>query len=103
MPIISRLPGADGNPSLQIWREPGDGPAVLYIHGATFPAALSVAYRIEGRSWMDDLHARGFDVWAIDFAGYGGSDRPALMHASTQTHPSFGRATDAAAQIAVDV
>jgi pimeloyl-ACP methyl ester carboxylesterase len=25
---------------------------------------------------MDDLHARGFDAWAFDFAGYGGSERP---------------------------
>jgi hypothetical protein len=24
---------------------------------------------------MDDLHDRGFGVWAFDFAGYGGSER----------------------------
>src|SRR6185437_9136101 len=50
-------------------------PAVLYVHGATFPSALSVGYRIDGRSWADDLSAGGFDVWAFDFAGYGRSDR----------------------------
>lgn len=48
---------------------------VLYIHGATFPADLSVGFKFDGWSWADDLQAAGFDVWAFDFIGYGGSDR----------------------------
>ena len=54
-------------------REPGA--PVLYVHGATFPSALSVGYRFGGRSWLDDLAAHGYDAWAFDFAGFGGSDR----------------------------
>ena len=69
---------------------PGPGRPVLYIHGATFPAALSVGYRFAGRSWADDLQARGHDVWAFDFAGYGRSGPPT----------ECGRAGEAAAQIA---
>src|SRR3546814_9447312 len=37
-------------------------PAVLYVHGATFPSALSVRYRFvtetDDRSWADALCAR---------------------------------------------
>src|SRR5437868_1610833 len=36
---------------------------VLYIHGATFPSALSVAHRFGNRSWRDELCDAGFDVW----------------------------------------
>ncbi|SDR51405.1 Lysophospholipase, alpha-beta hydrolase superfamily [Paraburkholderia fungorum] len=70
--------GSDG---LQIFLRylPPQNPAgrspVLYLHGATFPSALSVAYRFEGRSWRDALSAAGLDVWALDFLGFGGSDR----------------------------
>lgn len=48
---------------------------VLYVHGATFPSALSVAFPFEGRSWANDLAARGLDLWAFDFLGFGHSDR----------------------------
>lgn len=49
--------------------------SVLYVHGATFPAALSVGFDFDGRSWMDDLASNGFNVWALDFVGYGNSER----------------------------
>src|SRR5215470_7547202 len=45
--------------------------AVLYVHGATFPSALSIAHRFDGRSWRDALCAAGFDVWGFDFHGFG--------------------------------
>jgi pimeloyl-ACP methyl ester carboxylesterase len=48
---------------------------VLYVHGATFPSALSIAYRFDGRSWRDALSEAGFDVWSFDFYGFGASDR----------------------------
>lgn len=53
----------------------GDGADVLYVHGATFPADLSVFFRFDGRSWADALNEAGYHVWGFDFAGYGGSDR----------------------------
>jgi pimeloyl-ACP methyl ester carboxylesterase len=48
---------------------------VLYVHGATFPSALSIAHRFDGRSWRDELCEAGFTVWGLDFHGFGGSDR----------------------------
>lgn len=48
---------------------------VLYVHGATFPADLSIGFKFDGWSWADDLQAAGFDVWAFDFIGFGCSDR----------------------------
>ncbi|MDF2386024.1 alpha/beta fold hydrolase [Nostoc ellipsosporum NOK] len=91
-----RLAGDAAMPALCVRRLAGPGMPVLYVHGATFPSALSVGWRIDGRSWMDDLRARGFDVWAFDFAGYGGSGRPAAMRGSAP----YGRADAAAKQIA---
>ena len=48
---------------------------VLYVHGGTFPSALSIAHRFDGESWRDVLCAAGFDVWAFDCYGFGASDR----------------------------
>jgi pimeloyl-ACP methyl ester carboxylesterase len=93
-----RLSGRDGEPALLMRRQPRTGPPVLYLHGATFPSAVSVAYRFGGRSWMDDLSAAGFDAWALDFAGYGGSDRYPKMSQGIDGEP-LGRATVCAAQI----
>jgi pimeloyl-ACP methyl ester carboxylesterase len=84
----------------------GDGrtrPPVLFVHGATFPSALAAAHRFDGRSWMDDLAGRGFDVWALDFLGYGGADRYPAMRGRPDVHPPLGRAPDAAAQIGAAV
>lgn len=72
--------------------------AVLYIHGATFPSALSIAHRFDGRSWRDELADAGFHVWGLDFLGYGQSDRDPAMAAPPEG-PPLGRAPDAAAQI----
>jgi heme-degrading monooxygenase HmoA len=82
-------------PGLLARHQQSAGPPVLYVHGATFPSALSVAYRFKGRSWMDDWNARSFDTWAFDFAGFGGSDR---YSDDVEAMPS--RAPDTAAQIA---
>ena len=48
---------------------------VVYVHGATFGANLSIFYRFQGRSWADALNDIGLSVWGFDFAGYGNSDR----------------------------
>jgi len=48
---------------------------VVYVHGGTFGADLSVFYRFDGRSWADALNEIGLNVWGFDFAGYGESDR----------------------------
>jgi pimeloyl-ACP methyl ester carboxylesterase len=96
---VLTLSGTRGDPSLLLRCCAGTGRAVLYVHGATFPSALSVGYRFAGRSWLDDLAAHGFDAWAFDFAGYGGSDRYAGMDGPREG-PPLGRADEAAKQIA---
>jgi pimeloyl-ACP methyl ester carboxylesterase len=73
-----RLPGPEPGLSLFLRHLPpqrGGNRPVLYVHGATFPSALSVAHRFDGVSWRDALCAAGFDVWALDFLGFGESDR----------------------------
>ncbi len=67
---------------------------VLFVHGASFPSGLSFDFRMEGQSWMDWMAARGYDVYALDFPGYGLSDRyPA------DAAPPPGRARQVAADV----
>jgi pimeloyl-ACP methyl ester carboxylesterase len=73
--------------------------AVLYVHGATFPSALSVAHRFDGRSWRDALCDAGFDVWALDFHGFGHSDRYPEMGRPVAENPPLCVAEDAARQL----
>lgn len=78
-------------------------PPVLYLHGATFPSALSIAYRFKGQSWRDALAAEGFDVWALDFLGFGGSDRYREMQGSAVDEAPLGLAARALEQVEVAV
>jgi pimeloyl-ACP methyl ester carboxylesterase len=81
----------------------GPSRAVLYVHGATFPSALSIAHRFGGQSWRDALCAAGFDVWGLDFYGFGYSDRYAEMHDEADKHRPLGVAKDAARQLEIAV
>jgi pimeloyl-ACP methyl ester carboxylesterase len=72
---------------------------VLYVHGATFPSALSIAHRFDGHSWRDELNAAGFHVWGIDLVGYGGSDSYSEMSEPPEGRPALGRAESASQQI----
>ncbi|MCK0192725.1 alpha/beta hydrolase [Arenibacter sp. F20364] len=49
--------------------------AVLFIHGASFPSELASGFKMNGLSWMDNLANTGYDVFSLDFLGYGKSDR----------------------------
>ena len=75
------------------------GPAVLYVHGATFPSGLSIAHRFDGRAWRDALCDAGFCVWGLDFYGFGHSDRYAEMDAPADANSPLGLAEDAAMQL----
>jgi pimeloyl-ACP methyl ester carboxylesterase len=66
--------------------------AVLYVHGATFPSALSIAHRFDGRSWRDALCEAGFDVWGLDLYGFGHSDHYPEMGAPAEANPPLCRA-----------
>jgi len=78
---------------------PGAPRAVLYVHGATFPSALSIAHPLDGRSWQDDLAAAGFHVWGLDFLGFGNSGRYPEMMQPAHGHAAPGRAREASEQI----
>ncbi|MBM9595505.1 alpha/beta hydrolase [Roseitranquillus sediminis] len=49
---------------------------VLFIHGGTTPVAAGYDLDFSDYSWMEALAQEGFDVWAMDQTGYGGSARP---------------------------
>ena len=72
---------------------------VLYVHGATFPSALSIAHRFDGFSWRDALCQAGFDVWGFDFLGFGASDRYAEMTAPAQANAPLCRTANASEQL----
>ena len=90
-----------GDEALQLatLRQRGDGAAVVYVHGATFPASMSVGWRMHEVSWLDHLQRAGFDAWGFDFAGYGGSSRPAVFAQPADAAPPFGDSVAAASQI----
>jgi len=73
--------------------------SVLYVHGATFPSALSIAHRFDGKSWRDALDEAGFDVWGLDFYGFGHSDRYPEMDQPAAVNPALCVAEDAALQL----
>jgi pimeloyl-ACP methyl ester carboxylesterase len=54
---------------------PNGSSPVLILHGATFPSGNAAAWKIEGHSWMERLAEQGYDVYALDFLGYGISAR----------------------------
>jgi len=86
---------------LHVEREDGrDRRPVLFVHGFTFSSELASCYRFDGESWADALSAAGLDVWALDFAGYGRSDRYPEMAGVPDAALPLGRAPLAAAQIA---
>jgi pimeloyl-ACP methyl ester carboxylesterase len=52
---------------------------LLFVHGATYPAEATFDLPVEGRSWMDHIASRGYDVYLMDLRGYGRSTRPPEM------------------------
>jgi alpha-beta hydrolase superfamily lysophospholipase len=80
--------------SVQVQRASTSSGDVVYVHGATFGADLSVFHTLDGQSWADALAEKNLNVWGFDFAGYGSSDR----YPKTTVGPA-GRMTDAVTQI----
>src|SRR5579871_5816889 len=71
----------------------------LFVHGATFPSALSIMHPFDGHSWADALSTDGFDVWGFDFHGYGGSDAYPQMSEPPEEHDPLCTAEDASEQL----
>lgn len=64
------------------------GRTLVIMHGATFPSASLFDVEVGGASVMDLLAAAGYDVWAVDVRGYGGSSRgPEMELASEDAAP----------------
>ncbi len=80
-------------------RPQGAARVVLYVHGGTFPSALSIAHRFDGRSWRDELADAGFDVWGFDFYGFGESDCYPEMSQPAEGREPLGRAEIASRQV----
>jgi pimeloyl-ACP methyl ester carboxylesterase len=66
---------------------------VLFAEGSAVPTSGNAAFKINGISWMDNLAQHGFDVWSLDYLGYGESGR----YAASDVIP--GRASDCASQL----
>ncbi len=99
-----RIPSHHAGLSLFLRYLPANGDVqakgvVLYMHGATFPSAVSVAHRFDGRSWRDELCAAGFHVWGVDFHGYGESDPYPSMSEPPDGREPLCSADDASWQV----
>ncbi|WP_207482794.1 alpha/beta hydrolase [Arenibaculum pallidiluteum] len=64
---------------------------VLLMHGATYSSESLFDVPLGGFSLMDDLATRGYEVYAVDVRGYGGSTRPPEMDAPAQDNAPLVR------------
>ena len=69
----------EGAPKITLQLQGTKGPSlradVVYVHGSSFGADLSIFFAFDGRSWADHLNEAGHAVWGFDFVGYGRSAR----------------------------
>jgi len=79
------------------------GTPLLLLHGSSFPTKLSFAFKMSGLSWTDHLVSQGFQIYALDFIGYGDSDRYPTMRKRTQDSEPLGRAIDVVADVNIAV
>jgi pimeloyl-ACP methyl ester carboxylesterase/heme-degrading monooxygenase HmoA len=67
---------------------------ILFIHGSSFPSALAAGFRMNSYSWMDFLSDHNYESYALDFLGYGNSDRYPEMTGEKNVGQPVGRALD---------
>ncbi|WP_143067621.1 alpha/beta fold hydrolase [Niastella yeongjuensis] len=90
----SRIPGLQIAIAHQAPNTLSNDYPVLFLHGSSFPAALAFNFKMDNYSWLDNLSENGYNVYALDFPGYGNSDRyPEMQHTSATGKP-IGRAVD---------
>jgi pimeloyl-ACP methyl ester carboxylesterase/heme-degrading monooxygenase HmoA len=68
--------------------------AVLLLHGSSFPSGLSFGFKMNNYSWIDNFSENGYDVYALDFLGYGNSDRYPEMETTLSNGKPVGRAME---------
>ena len=76
---------------------------VLFVHGATYPATSGFDVDLPGGSWLGYVAQRGYDVYALDVRGYGGSTRPAAMSQPPEQNAPFADTKDAVRDITAAV
>jgi pimeloyl-ACP methyl ester carboxylesterase len=71
-----------GDVRLSVYRKrlagAGDQPILFLVHGSSFGGKSGFDLDVPGKpgySFMDEFARRGFDVWTMDFEGYGRSSR----------------------------
>jgi len=72
---------------------------VLFVHGATYPSHTSFDLPLGGKSWMEYIAERGYDVYCLDLRGYGKSTRPKEMNEEPQANPPIVRGVTAVKDI----
>jgi alpha-beta hydrolase superfamily lysophospholipase len=75
-------------------------PVVLILPGAAVPVSGNPDYPFTaGRSLMTALAQSGLDVWALDYYGFGESDRYPEMNEPADKHAALGTAEECADQV----
>lgn len=64
---------------------------LLMVHGATYSSGSLYDTPVAGSSFMDHLARAGFDVYAVDVRGYGGSTRSEEITQPAQAALPLGR------------
>ena len=87
VPHLSTLPSIKGQPvglfvrqkaAASVMQGGADmaGRVVLFVHGATVSSVPDFDLDHQGYNWMEYLARAGFNTYAMDLSGYGGSPRP---------------------------
>lgn len=64
---------------------------IVMVHGATYSIGSLYDVELDGFSFLDYLAGHGYDVYAVDVRGYGGSTRPPEMEQPADLNPPLVR------------
>jgi pimeloyl-ACP methyl ester carboxylesterase len=64
---------------------------ILMVHGATYPIESLFDVELDGFTFLDFLASHGYDVYAVNVRGYGGSTRPPEMEQPADHNPPLVR------------
>lgn len=67
---------------------------VVLLHGATYPGETTFDMPFNGKSWMDQIAAAGYDVYMFDVRGYGKSGHAGVLDRPAQDNPPFATTED---------
>ncbi|NML22538.1 alpha/beta hydrolase [Pseudoflavitalea sp. G-6-1-2] len=90
----SRIPGLQIALLNQQPNKSGKELPVLILHGSYISAAQSSGYKLSGVSWLNNLSSNGYDAYALDYLGYGSSDRYPELRSKKLQGNAIGQAKD---------